>query len=58
MKENLQQGGLKKKWREKVTKLVRFIRITVGTFTESYLIRQGYSKRIAKKMVWGEGERK
>ena len=46
-----------KKIKTKIVKFVRAFWRAIGNFTEGYLVRQGYSKRIAKKMVWGEGRR-
>ena len=56
MKERT-QGAREKKYRAKIAKYFKSFWRTVGTFTESLLIKQGFSKRFAKKVVWGEKKR-
>jgi hypothetical protein len=51
VKETLKQGQEKKR----KTKHKFSIWEAIGRFAESTLVRQGFSKRIAKKVVWGEG---
>jgi hypothetical protein len=53
MKEKVQQGALKKKWREKVSKFKRLIGRTIRAFNKSIKNKRRNSKWVTKKVVRG-----